>query len=78
MRGLKADRTASVAIRGHAFILNLRRSHYELGTEARHRHLRVAAAFAELAETIRRERSIAVTSNAPDDWTMQQWLAFRP
>ncbi len=52
MRGLKADRTASVVIRGHAFIQNLRRGHYELGTDARYRHLRVAAAFDELAETI--------------------------
>jgi hypothetical protein len=29
MRGLKRDRTASVVIRGHAFIQNLRRGHYE-------------------------------------------------
>jgi transposase-like protein len=34
MRGLKTDRTASVVIRGHAFIQNLRRGHYELGVEA--------------------------------------------
>ena len=33
MRGLKTDRTASVVIRGHAFIQNLRRGHYELGVE---------------------------------------------
>ena len=52
MRGLKTDRTASVVIRGHAFIQNLRRGHYELGTEARHRHLSLATAFDELAETI--------------------------
>jgi hypothetical protein len=32
---------------------NLRRGHYELGVEARNRHLRVAAAFNELAEAIR-------------------------
>jgi len=31
MRGLKTDRSASVVIRGHAFIQNLRRGHYELG-----------------------------------------------
>jgi len=31
MRGLKTDRTASVVIRGHAFVQNLRRGHYELG-----------------------------------------------
>ena len=52
MRGLKTDRTARVIIRGHAFVQNLRRGHYELGTEARHDQLRVAAAFDELATTI--------------------------
>jgi IS6 family transposase len=52
MRGLRTDRTASVVIRGHAFIQNLRRGHYELGVEARHQHLRLAAAFDELADVI--------------------------
>ena len=52
MRGLKRDRTASVVIGGHAFIQNLRRGHYELGMNARSKHLRVAAAFDELAEAI--------------------------
>ena len=52
MRGLKTDRTASVIIRGHAFIQDVRRGHYELGTEARHDRLRVAAAFDELTSTI--------------------------
>lgn len=52
MRGLRTDRTASVVIRGHAFIQNLRRGHYELGAEARHEHLRVAAAFDELSAAI--------------------------
>ncbi len=52
MRGLRTDRTASTVIRGHAFIQNLRRGHYELGVEARHRRLRLAAAFDELAEAI--------------------------
>ena len=52
MRGLSTDRTASVVIAGHAFIQNLRRAHYELGNEAGHQHLRVAAAFDELIETI--------------------------
>jgi IS6 family transposase len=50
MRGLKTDRTASVVIRGHAFIQNLRRGHYELGTETP--HLRIVAAFKELSSTI--------------------------
>jgi len=52
MRGLRTDRTASTVIRGHAFVQNLRRGHYELGVEARRERLRVAAAFDELAEAI--------------------------
>jgi transposase-like protein len=51
MRGLKTDRTASVIIRGHAFMQNLRRGHSELGVEARHQ-LGTTAAFDELAATI--------------------------
>ena len=52
MRGLKTDRTASVVIRGHAFIQNLRRGHYELGTETPRPHLRSSAAFEELSDAI--------------------------
>ena len=52
MRGLKTDRTASVVIRGQAFIQNLRRGHYELGVEAPHHHLRIVQAFDELADLI--------------------------
>jgi len=52
MRGLKTDRTASTVIRGHAFVQNLRRGHYELGADTQHQHLRIVAAFDELAETI--------------------------
>jgi transposase, IS6 family len=51
MRGLKADRTARVLIRGHAFVQNLRRGHYELGVDARP-GLRLAAALDELADKI--------------------------
>jgi IS6 family transposase len=51
MRGLKRDRTATMAIRGHAFIQNLRRGHYELGVDARP-GLTLAAAFDELAQVI--------------------------
>jgi transposase-like protein len=47
MRGLKTDRTASVVIRGHAFIQNLRRGCYELGVETAP-VFRLAAAFDEL------------------------------
>jgi hypothetical protein len=32
-------------IRGHGFIQNLQRGHYELGIEAHHDRVRVAAAF---------------------------------
>jgi hypothetical protein len=52
MRGLRTDRTASTVIRGHAFVQNLRRGHYELGVDARHEHLRLAAAFDELATAV--------------------------
>jgi transposase-like protein len=52
MRGLRTDRTASTVIRGHAFVQNLRRGHYELGVNARRGCLRVAAAFDELATAI--------------------------
>ncbi len=50
--GPPRDQSAAVVIRGHAFIQNLRRDHYELGVNARIHHLRVAAAFDELAEAI--------------------------
>ena len=51
MRGLKTHRTASVAIRGHAFIQNLRRGHYELAVDATAR-FRLATAFDELIPAI--------------------------
>jgi transposase-like protein len=49
MRGLRTDRTAATVIRGHAFIQNLRRGHFELGVDARRECLRIAALFEELA-----------------------------
>jgi IS6 family transposase len=51
MRGLKRDQTASVIMRGHAFIQNLRRGHYELGVDALP-GLVLAAACDELAMAI--------------------------
>jgi transposase-like protein len=51
MRGLKRDRTTSVIVAGHAFVQNLRRGHYELGTDVPATS-RVADAFAELALAI--------------------------
>ncbi len=47
MGGLKRHRTATVIIRGQAFIHNLGRHHYELGSQARP-GLHLAAAFDEL------------------------------
>ena len=52
MRGLQTDQTASTVIHGHAVVQNLRRGHYELGVEAHHEWLRVAAAFDELSTAI--------------------------
>jgi transposase, IS6 family len=51
MSGLKRDRTASVIMRGHAFVQNLRRGHYELGVDAKPGMV-LAAAFDELAMVI--------------------------
>ena len=47
MCGLKTDRTASIVIRGHVFVQNLRRGHYELGVEVAP-VFRLATAFDEL------------------------------
>ena len=51
MRGLKTHRTASVVIRGHAFIQNLRRGHYELAVDSA-QPFRLATAFDELTAAI--------------------------
>jgi transposase-like protein len=48
MRGLKQLRCAQVISDGHAFLQNIRRGHYELGTEEV-LNRRVLAAFDELA-----------------------------
>jgi transposase-like protein len=45
MRGLKRDRTARVILAGHAFVQNLRRGFYDLGTDVRPT-ARLADAFA--------------------------------
>jgi len=52
MRGLKTDRTASVVIRGHPFVQNVRRGHYQLGLDV-HPTARLEAEFDELLPTIR-------------------------
>ena len=51
MRGLKQLRCAQVISTGHAFVHNIRRGHYELGTEEVIK-LRVQAAFDELGLAI--------------------------
>jgi transposase-like protein len=51
IRGLKRDRTARVIVAGHAFIQNLRRGFYDLGTDVPP-SARLAEAFAELALVI--------------------------
>jgi len=51
MRGLKQLRCAQVISAGHAFVQDLRRGHYELGTEEP-LNLRVLAGFNELATAI--------------------------
>ena len=51
MPGLKRVRSASVVVAGHAFVQNLRRGHYELGTEVA-ANRRVAASFTELRRAI--------------------------
>jgi transposase-like protein len=48
MRGLKRDRTARVIVAGHAFVQNLSRGFYDLGTDEP-KASRLADAFAELA-----------------------------
>ena len=51
MRGLKQLRCTQVISAGHAFVQNIRRGHYELGTEEVIK-LRVQAAFDELGLAI--------------------------
>jgi transposase, IS6 family len=51
MRGLKRDRTARVIVAGHAFVQNLRRGFYDLGTDVPPA-ARLADAFDELALVI--------------------------
>jgi len=51
MRGLKGDRTARVIVASHAFVQNLRRGFYDLGTDVPPAS-RLADAFAELALVI--------------------------
>ena len=51
MRGLKRFGSAAVIAAGHAFVQNLRRGHYELALDVS-AHLRVVAAFTELAAAV--------------------------
>src|SRR5438128_1798031 len=60
MRGLKRDRTASVIVAGHAFLQNLRRGFYDLGTDVGSA-TRLADAFAELAVAMSDHRPAGTT-----------------
>ena len=74
MRGLNRNRTASVVIRRHAFVQNLRRGHYELAVDAAPL-FRLATAFDELrpAMILTNPRSrLSMTC----DRTMQQSRQF--
>jgi transposase-like protein len=51
MRGVKRHRSARILAAGHAFVQNLRRSHYDITTDAPTRH-RLRIAFDDLAITI--------------------------
>jgi hypothetical protein len=51
-----------VVIRGHAFMQNLQRGHYELRADARHERFRLIAAVDELAEAKCPSRSINATT----------------
>jgi IS6 family transposase len=51
MCGLKCFRSAQTIGAGHAFVQNIRRGHYELATETTG-HLRLVAAFNELAQAV--------------------------
>ncbi|ABW12297.1 Integrase catalytic region [Parafrankia sp. EAN1pec] len=51
MRGLKRLRSVQTVSAGHALIQNIRRGHYELGTDSSP-HLRLEAAFTELAAAV--------------------------
>ncbi len=51
MRGLKRHRTAPVIVAGHAFVQNLRRGFYDLGTDVPPA-ARLADAFSDLALVI--------------------------
>jgi transposase-like protein len=51
MRGLKQLRSTRVICAGHAFVQNVRRGHYELGSDADPKN-RLTTAFTELAFAI--------------------------
>jgi len=51
MRGLRTDRTGRVIIRGHALMQNIRRGHYEFGSDSDPAVL-TAAAFNDLIQAL--------------------------
>ena len=71
MGGLKRDRTGSTVIQCHAFIQNVRRGHYELGTDIAPER-RTSAAFDELLATIRWQTRSHPEVCSPANLTTQQ------
>ena len=53
MRGLKTDRTASVIVRGHALLQNIRRGHYQFDCDT-DPSMQLEAAFDELGSALER------------------------
>jgi hypothetical protein len=77
MRGLKRHRSARILAKGHAFVQNLRRSHYDIAA-ATPGHRRLHVAFDELALTIRASKASRSHSGARREGTTQQRPRARP
>jgi hypothetical protein len=72
MRGLKTHQTASVVIRGHAFVQNLRRDHYEVAIDARPVFRLVAASTTRTHDLSIQPHLARTQFRMPCDPTMQQ------
>jgi hypothetical protein len=51
MRGLKSHRSARILAAGHALVQHIRRGHYDIALDIRHRH-RLRVAFDQLTTAI--------------------------
>lgn len=76
MRGLKTDRTASIVIRGHAFVQNLRRGHYERAVDTAPL-FRLSTAFGELIPAVLSAQGSRSRLGLPRDQATQQSLPDR-